>query len=154
MMTEEDDAVIFNGETAADFADLVQERDHMFLLRVQNFDAAIASDRGGGEGSGFDTVGDGVVRDAFETLNAFDDDAAIDIDLDERAHFLQEQNGVDDFGLDGGVFDDGGALSEHAGNDDVLCGADTGIGQVNCFAAEAAAASNVTFGAVFDFCAH
>jgi hypothetical protein len=41
-------------KTAADFANFVQERDHVFLLGIQNFNAAIAGNSGSGERSGFD----------------------------------------------------------------------------------------------------
>ncbi len=57
---------------------------------------------------------------------ALDDDGAVDLDVDEGAHLLEKQDQIDDLWFDGGVGDDGRAVGEDRGKEQVLRRSDAG----------------------------
>ena len=101
-----------------------------------------------------DAVGQHPVGGAVHGVDALDDDAAVDVDEDHRAHLLQEQDEVDHLGLDGGVLDDRGALGRDRGEHQVLGGADRRVGQAVVAADQPIAAGHERGRGVVDLGAH
>ena len=86
-------------------------------------DPASGGHRRGKIGPGFDLVGDDGIGAAPELFHAPDLDHIGAGPGDLCAHGVQEVCQVHDVGLLGGVFDDGGALSQDCGDHDVHGGA-------------------------------
>ena len=78
----------------------------------------------GEERGGLDAIGDHRVLDRLQLLDAFDLDRRRARADDLRAHAVEERREVGDLGLAGRVVDDGRALGQHGGHEDVLGRAD------------------------------
>ena len=66
------------------------------------------------------------MRRRVQLIDALDGDDAGAGTVDDGAHLVEHRRQVDDFRLAGGVLDDGRALGERRGHQDVLGRADTG----------------------------
>ncbi len=153
---EKFDAVRFDMEAAADFADFIEEGDHVAVFGAFNEDAPFGADRSDGVGGDFIAVGEDGVFDVVKLGGALNVDRAVDVDCDLRAELLEEEDDVEHFGLEGGVLDDGGAFGADSGEEGVFGGADRGVVEADDGALQAVVrlrkVSTLFFhDAVFDF---
>ena len=86
-------------------------------------DFAAGHGDGAEEGTGFDTVGNNAVFAAVQLFYAFDGHGCCTDAADFRAHFDEAFGQIDDFGLDGAVFEDGGAFCERGRHQQVFSAA-------------------------------
>ncbi len=129
------------------------------VVAVDAFEGDTFACEGGGghEGAGFNAIRDDGVDDAFEFLDAFDDDTACACAGDFGTHGVEEIGEVEDFWFGGGGFDDGDAFGECCGHHDVVCAENGGAAfaaEVDFRAAEAVGCGEDDVTAFeFDFCA-
>ena len=116
---------------AAHLAELVQERSHVLLSCTANENVATGSQSCRSPRSGLVTVGQGCVIVAGQLVHALNDDGAVLVNEDNRAHLLQNSNQVNNFGLNRCVAQDGLTLSAHTGEQDLLGSAHGGVVQHN-----------------------
>ena len=92
------------------------------VLGLAAVDVEVAAGDGSGdeEGAGFDAVGVDAVARAVEFGDALDADGAGAGAFDLRAHGGEEGGEVGDFGLAGAVFEDGFAVGEDGGHEEVF----------------------------------
>ena len=81
---------------------------------------AAAGRHGAQEGAGLDAVGHHLVLAAAQALHALDANAAAAVAFDLRAHLDEHLGQVDDLGLLRGVFQNGFALGQAGGHEEVL----------------------------------
>ena len=132
----EADAVFVDVELAADLAEDVEERHQLLLLRAGDEDVALGRERGGRPARGLVAVEQRTVLVAFELLDALDEDDTVRLDVDDRAHLLQDRDEIHNLGLDRRVLELGHALCEHRGEQHLLRRADAGVGQLDVRAAQ------------------
>ena len=77
-------------------------------------------------GASDDAVGDGRVLDGVQALNPLHSQGGTTGASDVRTHSGEHLAQVDDFGLAGGVVDDGDTLGQHGSHQQILGCADTG----------------------------
>lgn len=111
-------------EATTDFANFIQECDHMSMVSAFYEDASLGADSGHTPGSGFNAVRYNGVLDLIEATSTLNLDGSVDIDADNSAEFLQEEDEVDDFGFHGGILNDSSTTSGDSGEDGVFSGAD------------------------------
>ena len=105
---------------------------------AQQFDFAAADGGGKHVGAQFDAVGNNGMCRGAEAVDTLDGDCGGAITLNLRAHAAQAIGEIDNFGLAGGVVDDGGAFGQCCGHHDVLGGPHRGEGEVDHGTLEAA----------------
>ena len=127
---EEPDAVVVDLERAADLAEHVEERRELALPRALDRDVAARRQRRTGPRRGLDPVRDRGVRVATEPVDALDPHRPVGVDADHRAHLLQHVDQVHDLGLGGRVAQLGESLGADRGQQDLLGGPDTRVGQL------------------------
>ena len=122
---------------AADLAEDVEEREHLGLPRAADEDVAVGRERRRGPAGGLVAVEERAVRVALELLDALDEDDAVGLDRDDRAHLLQDGDEIHDLGLDRRVLELGDALGAHGGEQHLLGRADARVRQLDLRALEA-----------------
>ena len=107
----------------------------------------VAAGNGGRDemGAGFDTVRQGSVARRFEGAYAFDGEGGGADAADFRSHGVQAVGEVADFGLAGGVAEDGGAFGECGGHEQVFGARDGHHVHEEAAAAQFAAGFDVAF---------
>ncbi len=123
-------------ERPADLAEDVEERHELLLLRPADEDVALGRQGRGGPARGLVAVEQGAVRVAVEALDALDEDHAVGLDVDDRAHLLQDRDEVHDLGFDGRVLELRDALGPHGRQEHLLGRADARVGQLDLGALE------------------
>ncbi len=127
----EADAVLMHLEGAAGLAEDVEEGHQLLLLRAADEDVALGGERRGGPAGGLVAVEDGAMGVAAQRLDALDEDRAVRLDPDDRAHLLQHRDQVHDLGLDGGVLEFGDPTRAHGGEQHLLGGTDARVRQLD-----------------------
>ena len=91
---------------------LVGQRLKVGRHAILNRDLAAGDRPGDQQGTGLDTIGNDRVRARVQLVNAVDGDDAGPFAVDFGPHRLQVVRQIDDLGLLGRIFDNGGALGE------------------------------------------
>src|SRR5438270_6366390 len=89
-------------------------------IAAGNIEVAAGEGSGNEEGAGLDAVGDDAMLGAFEFADAFDADGSGASAFNVGAHFIQECGEVGDFGFAGGVLQNGFAIGERRGHEQVF----------------------------------
>ena len=133
----EADAVLVHVERAADLAEDVEEREHLLLLGAADEDVAVGRERGARPRGGLVAVEDAAVVVALQRVDALDEDHAVGLVRDDRAHLLQHRDEIHDLGLDRGVAQLGDALRLDGGEQHLLGRADARVRQLDVRAVQA-----------------
>ena len=125
----EADAVLVDVELAAGLAEDVEEREHLLLLRAADEDVAVGREGGARPGGGLVAVEDAAVVVPAQRVDALDEDDAVGLVRDDRAHLLQHRDEVHDLGLDRRAAQLGDALRLDGGQQHLLGRPDARVGQ-------------------------
>ena len=112
--------VVAGFDDGSGFAQFVQYDFHGFRCGIAQDDFAAGHGDGAEEGAGFDTVGNDAVFAAVQLFYAFDGHGCCTDAADFCAHFNEAFGQIDDFGLDGAVFKDGGAFGKRGRHQQVF----------------------------------
>ena len=121
----------------ADLVELGERQLELVGICAAQEDAAARGGGGDEQRAGLDAVGDQLVVDAGEAVDAVDCDCVVAGAGDARAHAGEEVGEADDFGFHGGVDDACAAAGEDGGKEQVLGAQDAGIVEHDVRAAEA-----------------
>ena len=111
----------------ADFGEFEGDGFEVVGVDAAELDFAAGDGGGDGEGAGLDAVGDHPAASAAEAVDAVDFEPAGADAGDARAHGVEHVGEAGDFGLGGGVDDDGAAGGEDGGHEHVLGAGDGGV---------------------------
>jgi hypothetical protein len=124
-------------EVAAGLAEHVEEGQHLLLLGAADEDVAVGRERRARPRGGLVAVEDRPVVVAAQRVDALDEDHAVGLVGDDRAHLLQHRDEVHDLGLDRRVAQLGRALGAHRGQQHLLRRAHARVRQVDVRAVQA-----------------
>ena len=114
-IVEKFDPIALDIESAAHFADFIQESDHIEVLRAFNKNAPFGADGCHAPGGRFNAVRDDCMLHFIKSASALDADGPIDIEGDDGSKLLQEQDELDNFRFDRRIFNDRDASCGDAG---------------------------------------